>query len=56
MEEGRQSDLVKPRKIPNTDLYLETNFSANDCVRKIEQVMEKYRYDRAELELFTEET
>ncbi|QHS15766.1 replication initiation negative regulator SeqA [haloarchaeon 3A1-DGR] len=55
VEEGRQSDLVKPRKIPDTDLYLETNFSANDSVRKIEQVMDKYGYDRAELEIYTEE-
>ncbi|WP_198530041.1 hypothetical protein [Halorubrum aethiopicum] len=55
VEKGRQSDLVAPRRIPDTDLYLETNFSANDCVRKIEQVMEKYGYDRSELEIFTEE-
>ncbi|WP_418280004.1 hypothetical protein [Halorubrum sp. DTA98] len=55
VEEGQQADLVKPRKIPDTRLYLETNFSANDCVRKIEQVMEKYGYDTAELEIFTEE-
>ncbi|ELZ56781.1 MULTISPECIES: hypothetical protein [Halorubrum] len=55
VEDGRQSDLVAPRRIPDTDLYVETNFSANDCVRKIEQVMAKYGYDRAELEIFTEE-
>ena len=55
VEEGKQSDLLKPQRIPDTDLYLETNFSANDCVRKIEQVMSKYGYDRAELEIFTEE-
>ena len=55
MEEGRQADLFKPRRIPDTNLYLETNFSANDCVRKIKQVMEKYGYDMAELEIFTEE-
>ncbi|WP_256948633.1 replication initiation negative regulator SeqA [Halorubrum ezzemoulense] len=55
VEEGQQSELVKPRQIPDTNLYLETNFSANDCVRKIEQVMAKYGYDRAELEIFTEE-
>ncbi|WP_256948993.1 replication initiation negative regulator SeqA [Halorubrum ezzemoulense] len=55
VEEGRQSDLFKPRRIPDTNLYVETNFSANDCVRTIERVMEKYRYDRAELEVFTEE-
>jgi negative regulator of replication initiation len=55
VEGGQQSDLFKPRRIPDTDLYLETNFSSNDCVRKIEQVMAKYGHDRAELEVFTEE-
>ena len=55
VEDGQQSDLFKPRRIPDTNLYLETNFSANDCVRKIEQVMTKYGYDRTELEVFTEE-
>jgi len=54
--EGQQSELVKPRQIPDTHLYLETNFSANTVVRVIEQVMEKYGYDRVELEIFTEET
>ena len=54
VEEGQQSELVKPRQIPDTNLYLETNFSANDCVRKIEQVLAKYGYDKAELEIFTE--
>ncbi|WP_049986564.1 hypothetical protein [Halobellus rufus] len=56
VEEGQQSDLVKPRKIPDTGLYLETNFSANDCVRIIERAMDTYGYDRTELEIFTEET
>ncbi|MDB9235110.1 hypothetical protein [Halorubrum ezzemoulense] len=56
VEEGRQSDLFKPRGIPDTDLYVETNSSANDCVRRIEQVLEKYGYDRAELEIFTQKS
>jgi len=55
VEEGRQSELVKPRRIPDTDLYLETNFSANTVVRIIEKAMDKYGYDRTELEIFTEE-
>lgn len=52
VEEGRQSDLVQPRKISDTDLYIETNFSANDCVRKIEQVVANYGYHTAQLEIF----
>ena len=55
VEEGQQSDLVKPRKIPDAELHLETNFSANDCVRIIEKAMDKYEYDTAQLEIFTEE-
>ena len=56
VKEGQQSELVKPRKIPDTDLYLETNFSANDCVRIVGRAMDKYGYDRTELGIFTEET
>jgi hypothetical protein len=55
VEEGKQADLVKPQKIPDTQLYHETNFSANDCVRIIERVMDTYGYDKTELEIFTEE-
>ncbi|MGQ4555953.1 GIY-YIG nuclease family protein [Halobellus sp. GM3] len=55
VEEGQQSNLVKPRKISDTQLYLETNFSANDCVRIMERAMDTYGYDRTELEIFTEE-
>lgn len=55
-QEGQQSELVKPQKISGTDLYLETNFSAKDCVRRIQQVLRKYGYDTTELEIFTEET
>ncbi|MDV7349558.1 hypothetical protein R3751_07170 [Halorubrum distributum] len=53
VEEGQQSELVKPRQIPDTDLYLETNFSANTVVRTIERVINKYGYDGTELEIFT---
>jgi hypothetical protein len=56
VKEGNQSDLVRPQKIADTNLYFETNLSAKDCVRRIRQVMEKYGYNTAELEIFTEET
>ncbi|MDB2244521.1 hypothetical protein PM076_03415 [Halorubrum ezzemoulense] len=55
VEEGRQSDLFKPRRIPDTNLYVETNFSANDCVRRIEQVIQRYEYDLTSFEIFTQE-
>ena len=55
VKEGRQSDLVAPRKIPDTELYVETNFSANDVVRIIEKSMNKYGHDTTQLEIFTEE-
>lgn len=55
VKEGDQSGLVQPQKIPDTDLYLETNLSARDCIRRIREVMEKYGYDVAELEIPTED-
>jgi len=55
VEEGRQSDLISPKKIPDTDLYLESNFSANDVIRIIERVLVKYDYEPSELEIFIEE-
>ncbi|OYR54786.1 hypothetical protein DJ70_13090 [Halorubrum halodurans] len=56
VEEERQSEVVAPHKIPDTDLYLEANFSANTVVRVIERVPDTYEYDRAELGIFTEES
>jgi hypothetical protein len=55
VEDGRQSTLVSPKKIPGTNLYLESNFSANDVVRIIERVLVKYDYESSELEIFIEE-
>jgi len=55
VEEGRQSELVKPRRISDTDLYMETNFSANTVVRIIRKVIDKYGYDSTEVEVYTEE-
>lgn len=55
VEEGRQSDLISPKKIPDTNLYLESNFSANDVIRIIERVLAKYDYEPSELEIFIEE-
>lgn len=55
VQEGRQSDLVAPRKIPDTEIYVETNFSANDVIRIIEKSMNKYGHDTTQLEIFTEE-
>ena len=55
VEDGRQSTLVSPKKIPGTNLYLESNFSANDVVRIIERVLVKYDYEPSELEIFIEE-
>jgi hypothetical protein len=55
VEKDQQSELVKPRQIPDTDLYLETNFSANMVVRTITKAMGKYGYDSTEVEFHTEE-
>lgn len=50
-----QSDLVAPKQIPGTELYVESNFSANDVNRVIQKVLKKYNYEQKELEIFTEE-
>lgn len=55
VEKGDESALVAPKRIPETDLFVETNFSANDVNRIIEQVLNKYGYDSSELEIYTEE-
>jgi len=55
VKEDRQSDLVAPRKIPDTEIYVETNFSANDVVRIIEKVLDKYGYNKSQFEVYTEE-
>ncbi len=34
-----------PHKIPNQDVYLNTNFSANDCRRQSEYLMKKFAPD-----------
>jgi len=55
VKEGNQSDLVAPKPIPNTKLYVESNFSANDVNRILEKALYKYGYGKEELEIFTEE-
>ena len=55
VKEGNQSDLVAPKPISDTGLYVESNFSANDVNRILEKVLDKYGYGEQELEIFTEE-
>ena len=55
VKKGEESVLVAPKRIPETDLFVETNFSANDVNRIIEQVLDKYGYDSSQLEIYTEE-
>jgi hypothetical protein len=55
VEKGRQSDLVSPKRIPDTDFYVESNFSANDVTKIIERVLVKCNYEPSELEIFIEE-
>ncbi|RJX51894.1 GIY-YIG nuclease family protein [Halonotius pteroides] len=55
VKKERQSDLVSPKQIPETELYVESNFSANDVNRVIQKVLKKYNYEEEKLEIFTEE-
>lgn len=55
VEEGQQSQQVKPKPVGDSGLYIETNFSANDVVRVSKQILEAYDYDLAEFDVFVEE-
>jgi hypothetical protein len=55
VDEERKSDLISPRQIPETNIYVETNFSATDTHRLIRRVLEKYGFDESEVTIFTEE-
>jgi len=55
VKEGNQSDLVAPKPIPDTELYVESNFSANDVNRILEKVLDKHGYSQEAIEIFTEE-
>lgn len=55
VEEGRQSDLFKPRRIPDTDLYVEDQLFRERLCSDDRAMMSKYGYDRAVLEIFTDD-
>lgn len=55
VEKGSESDLISPREIPGTNMFVETNFSANDVDRLITKILDKYGYDRSNYRIFTEE-
>jgi hypothetical protein len=56
VKDGEQSDLVAPKQIPDTELYVESNFSANDVNRVLKKVLNKFGYSEDDLEIFTEES
>ena len=56
VKEGEQSSLVAPRQIPGTELYVESNFSANDVNRVLERVLIKFGHSSNDFEIFTEES
>jgi len=55
VDKGDESGLIAPKEIPGTDLFVETNFSANDVNRIINKALNKYGYDTSQLERYTEE-
>ena len=56
VQESEQFNLISPKKIPNTALYIESNFSANAIVRIIRRVMRKYEYNVNEFEILFAES
>lgn len=54
VEEGEEAQMVSPKPIADSNLYIETNFSANDVVRVSEKILTAYDHDLAEFRIFTE--
>lgn len=47
-------DMKRPEKIPGTDIYVETNLSANDCVKRCRQVLSLFGHEKDALTVVTE--
>lgn len=45
------SDLAHPAQIAHSNYYVETQFNADDCVRKAEEILELFGYQREDLEI-----
>ena len=43
------SSLLRPRLVPGTDVFVYTNLSANDCLRRGRAVIELFGHDPAAL-------
>lgn len=50
------SELREPEKIKDTDIYVETNLSANSIVSLSKKVIKLFGYDENELIIHTKES
>jgi hypothetical protein len=54
VEEGEESHQVSPKPIGDSELYVETNFSANTVIQVSQKMLEAYDYDLAKFDVLTE--
>lgn len=55
VEDGEESQQVSPKQIGDSELYIETNFSANDVIQVSQKILRAYDYDLAEFDVLTEQ-
>jgi len=54
VEQGEESQHVSPKQIDNSELYIETNLSANNAMQVNKKMLRAYDYDLAEFDVLTE--
>ena len=54
VEEGEESQHISPKQINNSELYIETNLSANNVMQVSQKMLRAYDYDLAEFDVLTE--
>jgi hypothetical protein len=54
VEQGEESQHISPKQIDNSELYIETNLSANNVMQVSQKMLRAYDYDLAEFDVLTE--
>jgi hypothetical protein len=54
VEEGEESQHISPKQIDNSELYIETNLSANNVMQVNQKMLRAYDHDLAEFDVLTE--
>jgi len=54
VEEAKESQHISPKQIDDSELYIETNLSANNVMQVNKKMLRAYDYDLAEFDVLTE--